>query len=658
MNTSEWVSPGHPDKVADYIAEHVYQRLFEQDRDTRYAMEVQIKDNIVTLGGEITTKTDWEYELISSWVTEAVRTIGYDSEYQDKWGAQNTICADDLEVFAHISHQSQDISRGVDNDGWGDQGIFWGMAYNNSKTGFMPPDIWLARRVGQMLYYSDKCGLDVKTQVTFSEDWEELLEVVVAAPIMQEKDRFELIERINAMCVEACGEKPKKLIFNGTGRYVTHSSIGDCGTTGRKLVVDFYGGNCEIGGGCVDGETEYLSPEGWKKISEYTGGKVGQIDDDMELEFVNPERYIETYSDDVYKIPLNKIFAMRLSGNHNVVYRTSKGNYAKRRLDEILTLMDKSARGFHGEVPRFFNYTFPDGVRKYNDVMARIVIAHCADGSILKDNRRFNTRISLKRERKIERLRKLLIESGIDYSERNNRDGYTRFYFRLDNPSKKLCEQFKNPDLATAILIADEIYKWDGSEAEQVFRTTQKCDADFIQFVLSAVTGNSYSLLAHKMKQRESKPCYVVRAIKNVFSTPFRKHKNKTPIQKMPPQKVYCFTVPTGKLLLRRDNGIFVTGNSPWTKDWAKADKTLNAYARHLALDSLKGMFPECDAVKVRLSCCIGRNEVRCTYMDKYGIAILEREFGISPRQAMEELCWQDANFADICMNGMPYSVK
>ena len=118
--TSEWVSLGHPDKMADFISCYILDRFLEQDPMTRYALEVMIKDNIVTLGGEITSKAQYSAEDIAAFVRVAVNQIGYTKAYQRIWGKENTICGDDIEVTQHIGRQSPDIAQGVDKLGWGD----------------------------------------------------------------------------------------------------------------------------------------------------------------------------------------------------------------------------------------------------------------------------------------------------------------------------------------------------------------------------------------------------------------------------------------------------------------------------------------------------------------------------------------------------------
>lgn len=171
FQVSEWVSLGHPDKIADYISSYILDRHIERDQYTRYALEVQIKDHFVTLGGEITSAAQFSDEEIARFVRQAVAEIGYTKEYQQAWGRENAICADDIEVTAHIGRQSPDIAQGVGKGGWGDQGIMFGMAVNNWKTRDMPKDIYLARRIGKQLYDDRIAGLDIKTQVALCEEY-------------------------------------------------------------------------------------------------------------------------------------------------------------------------------------------------------------------------------------------------------------------------------------------------------------------------------------------------------------------------------------------------------------------------------------------------------------------------------------------------------
>lgn len=251
FRTSEWVSNGHPDKVADGISEYILDRLIELDPHVRYALEVQIKGEWVTLGGEITTTADVVEGDYQHWAREAVEKIGYTKEYQNKWGKENTICGRDLLVACNISKQSPDISMGVDNSGWGDQGIFYGYAENNEETEYMPKDLFYAKQLGTILYYqaleTNVGGLDIKTQVTLKDD--EIYKVIVAIPVLSEYELEEIKSAVDFWLEVTHNTQCKNIIINGTGIYQKHGPIADCGTTGRKLAVDFYGGNSPIGGG-------------------------------------------------------------------------------------------------------------------------------------------------------------------------------------------------------------------------------------------------------------------------------------------------------------------------------------------------------------------------------------------------------------------------
>ncbi len=248
MRTSEYVGLGHPDKVADYISEYILDRYLEVDKYVRYALEVQIKDNFVTLGGEITSKKLFRNQELATFVKQAVNKIGYDKEYQDFWGKNSAICGDELDVTCHISQQSSEISQGVNDNGWGDQGIFWGYAENNPEHNYMPKDHALARELAKELFDTKIGGLDIKTQVTLNSK-NEICQVIVAIPTKTQNQKASVAELVETWVKKHPKTSDYYLIVNGTGEYIIHSSIGDCGITGRKLVVDFYGGNSKIGGG-------------------------------------------------------------------------------------------------------------------------------------------------------------------------------------------------------------------------------------------------------------------------------------------------------------------------------------------------------------------------------------------------------------------------
>lgn len=255
--TSEWVSPGHPDKVADCISEYILDRLLEIDPDVRYALEVQIKGNKVSLAGEITSFAKIKKCKYVKWVKESVAKIGYTLSYQEKWGKNNTICANDIndeDVICNISQQSPEIACGVNTDGYGDQGIFSGYA-ERFNPAFMPKDKEIAREIGLMLYNnaldSNIGGLDIKTQVTLDED-DRLVQLIVAIPVLDDEEYKSVQDSVMKKVYSLFTSyqlSMSQIIINGTGIYKQHGPIADSGSTGRKLAVDFYGNNAPIGGG-------------------------------------------------------------------------------------------------------------------------------------------------------------------------------------------------------------------------------------------------------------------------------------------------------------------------------------------------------------------------------------------------------------------------
>jgi len=252
FQVSEYVSPGHPDKIADAISSYLLDRYLEKDATVRFAVETLVKERDCVLAGELTSHIEFRKDEIAKFVKEAYSKIGYTDEYALRWGHDNVCGSSALNITQLISRQSPDIAKGVDRDGWGDQGVFWGMAVDDSATNFMPKDCWLARHIGSTLYHRAKsegiCGLDIKTLVALNDGKVEQL--IVAAPLMEGQSEKPVFDTIH----ELVDISDEKIVLNGTGRYVVHGIIGDSGLTGRKLAVDFYGSNCVIGGGSPHGK--------------------------------------------------------------------------------------------------------------------------------------------------------------------------------------------------------------------------------------------------------------------------------------------------------------------------------------------------------------------------------------------------------------------
>ena len=240
QKTAESVSIGHPDKIADYISCFILDRMLEQDKDIKYAVEVMIKNNTVVLGGEISGNVN--LDNAHEYVKQAISEIGYDDRYASIWDDM-TINPNNINVINLIGVQSADINRGVRADGWGDQGVFVGYACQGD--GMINRELYLAQKLNKALYdkarTSDNLGLDIKTQITLNND--KIETAIVAIPMLQD-------ENLNEFIISVLGEKPDNIIVNGTGRYTYHGPIADCGITGRKLACDFYSTAAPIGGGC------------------------------------------------------------------------------------------------------------------------------------------------------------------------------------------------------------------------------------------------------------------------------------------------------------------------------------------------------------------------------------------------------------------------
>ncbi len=268
--TSEVVSPGHPDKCADIIADSIVDRLIIGDPKSRVASEVFVAGKHIVIGGEVTSKTRVTTEDYKKIVHDALVEIGYDGNpYFTK---EECLHPEDVELQVLLNAQSPDINQGVDQEdgeiGAGDQGIMFGYADIETKN-YMPSAITYARVLMEKVYnYAkanpSKLGVDIKTQVTMDYGKKENFEkcqpqkihtIVVSAPCVNTMDIISVRALIQALIDDA--GLPSELYnkndciihINPTGKYVSHSSLHDSGLTGRKLIVDSFGGYAPIGGG-------------------------------------------------------------------------------------------------------------------------------------------------------------------------------------------------------------------------------------------------------------------------------------------------------------------------------------------------------------------------------------------------------------------------
>ena len=260
--TSESVSEGHPDKIADQISDAVLDEIIKQDPKARVACETYVKTGMALVGGEITTSAWVDIENLAR---EVICDIGYTSS---EMGFDGRSCA----VLNAIGKQSADINQGVDREspldqGAGDQGIMFGYATNETDV-FMPAAITYAHRLMERQAQVRKSGKldwlrpDAKSQLTLKYEDNNIvgIDAVVLstqhADTISQKDLHEGVmeEIIKPVLPAQWLSKDTKYFINPTGRFVIGGPMGDCGLTGRKIIVDTYGGAARHGGGAFSGK--------------------------------------------------------------------------------------------------------------------------------------------------------------------------------------------------------------------------------------------------------------------------------------------------------------------------------------------------------------------------------------------------------------------
>jgi S-adenosylmethionine synthetase len=259
--TSESVSEGHPDKVADQISDAILDLALEQDRDAHVACETLVKTGIVFLAGEMTTKANLDFDHI---VREVITDIGYTNP---EYG----FSADSCSVLTSISKQSSDIAQGVnknskEDQGAGDQGIMFGYASNETDVLMPAPIVYAHLLMKKQAELRKKKILpwlrpDAKSQVTLQYENDKpvsLATVVLSTQHDPEIPQPQLIEAVIEEIIKPTFPKEwlknTQFLVNPTGRFVIGGPQGDCGLTGRKIIVDTYGGMARYGGGCFSGK--------------------------------------------------------------------------------------------------------------------------------------------------------------------------------------------------------------------------------------------------------------------------------------------------------------------------------------------------------------------------------------------------------------------
>lgn len=262
MKAAESVSEGHPDKIADQISDAVLDAILEQDPKARVACETYVKTGMVMVGGEITTSAWVDIEELTR---ETVREIGY---VHSDMGFDANSCA----VLNTIGKQSPDINQGVDKadpkeQGAGDQGIMFGYACNETEV-LMPAPITYSHRLVEKQAEVRKNGTlpwlrpDAKSQVTFQYDQGKIVGIDAVVLSTQHCDSISTPDLREAVMEEIIKpvlpaewiSKDTNFFINPTGRFVIGGPMGDCGLTGRKIIVDTYGGAARHGGGAFSGK--------------------------------------------------------------------------------------------------------------------------------------------------------------------------------------------------------------------------------------------------------------------------------------------------------------------------------------------------------------------------------------------------------------------
>jgi len=255
--TSESVTEGHPDKIADQISDSILDAILAADHMSRVACETLVTTGVAFVAGEITTKAVIDYQKV---VRDTIAEVGYT---RGKYGFDAETCA----VLSSIHSQSPDIAMGVDTGGAGDQGLMFGFACTETDE-LMPLPIMLAHRLTKGLSCARRDGTlnylrpDGKSQVTVEYDGNKPVRVdavVVSSQhspdVSNDQMRADILENIiNRVVPASMMDKTTKIYVNPTGRFVVGGPHGDAGVTGRKIIVDTYGGAAPHGGGAFSGK--------------------------------------------------------------------------------------------------------------------------------------------------------------------------------------------------------------------------------------------------------------------------------------------------------------------------------------------------------------------------------------------------------------------
>lgn len=320
--------------------------------------------------------------------------------------------------------------------------------------------------------------------------------------------------------------------------------------------------------GCVDADTEFLTPSGWKKMSEYMEGDlVAQYEEGEIVTFVRPTNYYKIPCDSMTRV-LNKSVDQVLSDEHQVAYYSlpHKPKLKKISFKEVKKKHETLPTGFRGLIPATFNYS-GQGI-DLTEGELRLQVAVMADGKVVKEGKDNYTQMRFTKEGKYLRLLDICKDFNLKYSDRGiNNEGYYEVIVWPKLKDKKFDAKYYNCSRAQLEIICDEIMHWDGSVKYMCYSSVFKQNADFVQFAFHAI-GKRASIYLDKRveKYTNNVGCYEVRVhISQKDLVSMKKANNgKTSMEEFKTKDgfKYCFSVPSTNLVLRRSNKIFITGNS------------------------------------------------------------------------------------------------
>lgn len=300
--TSESVTVGHPDKICDTVADSIVDYALSQDPNSKMAVECTIKDDFILIYGECNTKANIPFEEIA---LKTVKEIGYTEEFH---------------VLVKVGQQSPEINQAVvkeDEVGAGDQGIMYGYACDETPN-YMPLSIDLAHRLAKQLQHVRETDPetilkpDGKTQVTveYEDDKITRIDTIVvstqhcACATLEDVQKYVMEKVVAPICANELVDENTKYLINPSGSFIVGGSFGDSGTTGRKIVVDTYGGHGRIGGGCfsskdpskVDRSAAYYARYVAKNVVAHGFAKKCEIQVSYAIGVVKPiSVYVDTY---------------------------------------------------------------------------------------------------------------------------------------------------------------------------------------------------------------------------------------------------------------------------------------------------------------------------------------------------------------------------